>query len=86
MPGTDLRSRTAAPCAANLARTAARLEDLDFLIRTGEDPGNALARIGWTPAAAQRAAYRNGRLDLAHAVGPTLHAQRSSRERALRYV
>lgn len=67
---------TAAACAANLARTAARLEDLDFLIRSGEDPANALARIGWTPAAAQRAAHRHGRRDLAHAVGPALYAHR----------
>lgn len=84
MPVTGLHSRTAAPCAANLARTAARLGDLDFLLRTGEDPGNALARVGWTPAAAQRVAYRNGRLDLAHAVGPTLYAhKRATGEHAL---
>ncbi|TDP78312.1 hypothetical protein DEU31_1763 [Brachybacterium sp. AG952] len=67
---------TEAARAANLARTAARLEDLDFLIRTGEDPTNALARIGWTPAAAQRAAHRHGRRDLAQAVGPALYAHR----------
>lgn len=67
---------TEAARAANLARTAARLEDLDFLIRHGEDPANALARIGWTPAAAQRSAHRHGRRDLARAVGPALYAHR----------
>lgn len=56
--------------AANLARTAARLEDLEFLLSVGEGPADALARIGWTPTAAQRAARRHGRPDLARAVGP----------------
>lgn len=58
------------------SRTATRLEDLEFLIRTGEDPANALSRIGWTPAAAQRAAYRHGRQDLARAVGPAMYAHK----------
>lgn len=58
------------------SRTAARLEDLEFLLSIGEDPANALARIGWSPTAAQRAAYRCGRPDLAHAVGPALYAHR----------
>lgn len=58
------------------SRTAARLEDLEFLLSIGEDPANALARIGWSPSAAQRAAQRHGRPDLAHAVGPALYAHR----------
>lgn len=76
MTTTHSLRTTEAARAANLARTAARLEDLDFLIRTGEDPANALARIGWTPAAAQRSAHRHRRRDLAHAVGPALYAHR----------
>ena len=36
---------TEAARAANLARTAARLEDLDFLIRTGEDPAERLRNL-----------------------------------------
>lgn len=67
---------TVAAVDALRARTTSRLEDLEFLLRTGEDPATALARIGWSPSAAQRAAHRYGRTDLAHAVGPALYAHR----------
>lgn len=61
------------------SRTASRLEDLEFLLSVGEGPADALARIGWTPSAAQRAAYRRGRHDLARAVGPALHKRAGQR-------
>lgn len=68
------------------SRTASRLEDLEFLLSVGEGPADALARIGWTPSAAQRAAYRRGRHDLARAVGPALRIDRvSPGQRALRH-
>lgn len=61
---------------AQRTRTASRLEDLEFLLSVGEGPADALARIGWTPTAAQRAAYRRGRHDIARALGPALRAHR----------
>lgn len=54
--------------AANRARTAARLEDLEFLLTVGEAFPRAAARCGWTPEAARLAAARHGTTNLAHAI------------------
>lgn len=51
--------------AANRSRTRARLDDAADLIRQGESAHTAARRCGWTPAAAKKAAYRAGRIDLA---------------------
>lgn len=51
--------------AANLARTTARLEDLDWLLAQGVPVAAAIARVDWTPTAAARACRRHGRPDLA---------------------
>lgn len=72
-------ARRVAAWDAMRSRTASRLEDLEFLLSAGEGPADALARIGWTPSAAQRAAYRSGRPDLARAVGPALHKRAGQR-------
>ena len=50
---------------ARAARTDARIEDLAFLLDNGEDPARAVARVGWSLAAAERALMRRGRNDLA---------------------
>lgn len=54
--------------AANRERTAARLEDLEFLLTVGENFEPAAARCGWTPEAAKRAITRHGTPNLARAV------------------
>lgn len=50
---------------ARAARTAERIEDLEFLLDHGEAPDRALARVGWAYSTAQRALHRRGRHDLA---------------------
>lgn len=47
------------------ARTAARLEDLDFLLSVGEFPERAVKRVGWSLLTAEKMAKRYGRNDLA---------------------
>lgn len=54
--------------AANRAATAARLEDLEFLLAVGESFEPAAARCGWTPEAARRAVSRHATTELAAAV------------------
>ncbi|GAA1327527.1 hypothetical protein GCM10009592_14440 [Brachybacterium rhamnosum] len=46
-------------------RTAARIEDLEFLLSVGEHPDRAAERVGWTPKAAERALHRHGLHQLA---------------------
>lgn len=47
------------------AEAQRKLEDLKDLINLGESPLLACAHVGWTPAAAARQAYRQGRKELA---------------------
>jgi hypothetical protein len=48
------------------ARTAAQVEDMDFLVQCGVPHEEAAARAGWPSIhAAERALYRHGRPDLA---------------------
>lgn len=72
MTATDLATRgqagREAGWAANRERTAARLEDLEFLLTVGESFEPAAARCGWTPEAAKRAITRHGTPELAAAV------------------
>lgn len=55
--------------AANRERTAARLEDLEFLLTIGGERFEpAAARCGWTPEAARRAVTRHGSPTLTAAI------------------
>lgn len=58
------------------ARTAARIEDLEFLIGHGVPAADAVRRVGWTLAAAERALYRHRRFDLA---GEVVRARQNHR-------
>lgn len=58
---------------ANRARGDALVEDLIFLIDNGTPPGEALARLGWSPMAAVKALYRRGH----HAYARKVHAAKA---------
>ena len=46
-------------------RTAARIEDLEFLLSVGEAPERAVERVGWSMATADRMLSKHGRFGLA---------------------
>lgn len=50
---------------APTGRTAARIEDLEFLLSVHESPERAVARIGWSMRTAERMLMRHGRHILA---------------------
>lgn len=50
---------------APTGRTAARIEDLEFLLSVGEIPDRAVERVGWSLRTAERLLARHGLHELA---------------------
>jgi len=72
-----LRNAAMAKERARVARES-RWEDIADMQRAGEEPVAIAARLGTTPSAIARQAYRHGRLDIARLFGRVYSSERRS--------